>query len=132
MTVVPGRLGFGFWASLGPTTAALGPPTSVGAVCSLQAAKSAVSAEVVIKRRRIGILPSGISSTHANPSRAFCLSRLSINLWLHGVDLRCSSDGVQGADQMKAGGPREPALGMRHAVAGPRPTAGRTPSHRNM
>src|SRR2546428_7900017 len=81
MTVVPGRLGFGFWASLGPTTAALGPPTAVGAVCSLQAAKSAVSAKVVIKRRYIGILPSGISSTHANLSPPFCPSRLSINLW---------------------------------------------------
>src|SRR6266849_2761864 len=91
MTVVPGRLGFGFCARLDPTTAALGPPTAVGAVCSLQAAKSAVSAEAVIKRRCIGILPSGISSTHDNPSRAFCLSCLCINLWLHGVDLRCSA-----------------------------------------
>jgi len=53
--VVPGRWGFGFWARLGPTTAALGPPTSVGAVCSLQATRSAVSAEVVIKRRCIGL-----------------------------------------------------------------------------
>src|SRR6266699_1350688 len=79
MTVVPGRLGLGFWARLGLTTAAPGPPTSVGAVCWLQAARSAVSAEVVIKRRCIGIVPSVSSSTHANPGRAFCISRLSIN-----------------------------------------------------
>src|SRR5882762_9790751 len=58
MTVVPGRLRFAFRARL-MASAALGPPTSVGAVCSPQAASSDVSAEVTIKSRCIGVLLCG-------------------------------------------------------------------------
>src|SRR5438094_341118 len=54
MTVVPG-LRFASTAWLVATTAALGPPTSVGAVWSPQAASSAVSADVTIKKCRIGL-----------------------------------------------------------------------------
>src|SRR5260370_32444726 len=78
MTVVPGRLRVGCWARLGPTTAALGPPTSVGVGCSLQAASRATSAEVTIKRRCIDVLLRGKRSMHGNPSRCLCLLRLSI------------------------------------------------------
>src|SRR5260370_32142918 len=84
MTVVAGRLGFGLWARLGPTTAALGPPTSVGVGCSLQAASRATSAEVTIKRRCIDVLLRGKRSMHGNPSRCLCLLRLSINRWTAG------------------------------------------------
>jgi len=52
MTVVPGRLAVAF----GVMKAALGPPTSLGAVLSLHAASSAVSAVVRIKTRCIGVL----------------------------------------------------------------------------
>src|SRR6267154_2434845 len=55
MTVVPGRLAVAF----GATTAALGPPTSVGVVGSLQAASSTTSAEGTIKACRIGVNPPG-------------------------------------------------------------------------
>src|SRR6266853_1235590 len=55
MTVVPGRLAVAF----GARTAALGPPTSVGVVGSLQAASSTTSAEGTIKACRIGVNPPG-------------------------------------------------------------------------
>src|SRR5882762_670691 len=59
MTVVPGRLRFAFRARLMASAEALGLPTSVGAVCSPQAANSDVSAEVTIKSRCIGVLLCG-------------------------------------------------------------------------
>ncbi len=55
MTVVPGRLAVAF----GARTAALGPPTSVGVVGSLQAASSTTSAEGTIKACCIGVIHLG-------------------------------------------------------------------------